>query len=1003
MTLKPEPPCGCDQDPIEALRQMFVDYAQGRTILAGRDPATRPVFLRLHGSAHGTFDIRPDLPDDLRVGLFGQRQSYPAWVRFSSDVQPGRPDFKGTCGIGIKLFGVEGEKMLPPETQASTQDFILQNMDVFFSDTAKDMCEFTCASLTGRINEYLASHPTTARILEAMEKVVDSVLETPYWSGVPFRFGEGRYVKYKLEPETAPPGAGKPDYDNPFYLRADLHDRLRRGEARFRFMVQLRTDEASMPLDCATVRWSEQQSPPIHAATLRLPQQELDTRNQSEYGENLAFNIWRALREHEPVGSIAESRKVVYRASAESRRNVNALPLGEPETPRPAEWRPGEPYPAGKDEHIVRAAIHPAVGVGRVANAEDEYYIGPEVYPTPALKPGAYRDECGALKRQAARFRIYGYNAAGEVVRELTSDWADIRWSAHVANHKAEWYQWIIALDIPEAADTKAPLRNVKVKKADRQTLVIDGGRISIQGKGRRGSEYAFQGEFLGTKVYLGELQTDKAGRLLFLPGHGVSGSPGNTPIYDPDKPHAFINADGWYDDVCDGPVTAEVSIEGRSIPCESAWVLSAPPDYAPNVVGVRTLYDLLYDLYVRAGWLDFPAKVSFRQDVYPILHRLTGLGWVNKGYEVQYGLSGPHPFGDPDFVARLASNGEESAELRRQIFNNFRDPEGDNPLQLPWAWIYGDAMEVPAGDSPRQNAAVSPTQYRILKLWAAGEFESDWSRPDEPPKEIGQVPLSRQPSMLDQAALEYCLADAFHPGCEVTWPIRHLTMWRAPFRLKHRPEGIKPPDYGPVMTQKIALSAYGPLYAQGPGDLTRWMGLPWQADTAYCRSGYDTQYDPYVPTFWPATVPNQVLTPEAYEEVMKARTPEERAAAFAKRFNWVRPLNPEGKTGTAEQMERMVQIFGSMGFLEERPGPQGDPAIPSRLMVASFGEEAQPRVEEEVLEAAEPALKAAGKVSAAHLDADEALRKVSPEDTNWSSLEEAHEAPLPVKRPGRK
>ena len=42
-------------------------------------------------------------------------------------------------------------------------------------------------------------------------------------------------------------------------------------------------------------------------------------------------------------------------------------------------------------------------------------------------------------------------------------------------------------------------------------------------------------------------------------------------------------------------------------------------------------------------------------------------------------------------------------------------------------------------------------------------------------------------------------------------------------------------------------------------------MAVPWQTDTASCRSGYylgyGPRYDPYVPTFWPARVPNQVLT----------------------------------------------------------------------------------------------------------------------------------------------
>ncbi|MDX1502584.1 MAG: LodA/GoxA family CTQ-dependent oxidase, partial [Thermoanaerobaculia bacterium] len=511
----PKPPCGCDHDPVEGLRRMFVDFAQGRTILAGRDPATRPVFLRLHGVVHGTFEVRPDLPEKLRVGVFGQASSYPAWVRFSSDVQPGRPDLEGTCGIGIKLFDVEGEKLLPPETDARTLDLILQNMDVFFTDTAKAMCEFTCASLNGKGAEYLKKHPTTARILAEMRKVVDSVLETPYWSCLPFRFGEGRYVKYKLEPESCPPGEGEPDTDDPFYLRADLHRRMRAGEARFRFLVQLRTDDDSMPLDRATVRWSEKKSPPIHVATLVLPRQDLGTRGQEAYGEALAFNIWRTLWEHEPMGSIAESRKVVYQASARSRRDVDGQPLGEPAQPRPPEWEPGVPYPRGRDERIVRAAIHPAIGIARVGNSRRGTYLGPEVYPTPAVEPGDARDREGALKRQVARFRVYGYNAAGQVVRELTADWADVEWSVHVANTKAAWYQWVIALDIPEAAGTRAPPRNPKVE--DRGTLRIDPGEVSIRGRGEKGKKYRLKGEFLGAKVLLGEVRTDDDGRLLFL------------------------------------------------------------------------------------------------------------------------------------------------------------------------------------------------------------------------------------------------------------------------------------------------------------------------------------------------------------------------------------------------------------------------------------------------------------------------------------------------------
>ena len=54
---------------------------------------------------------------------------------------------------------------------------------------------------------------------------------------------------------------------------------------------------------------------------------------------------------------------------------------------------------------IVRAAIHPAIGIARVGNSQelDGYFVGPEVSDQPALALGAYKDQVGAIKRQAAR------------------------------------------------------------------------------------------------------------------------------------------------------------------------------------------------------------------------------------------------------------------------------------------------------------------------------------------------------------------------------------------------------------------------------------------------------------------------------------------------------------------------------------------------------------------------------------------------------------------------
>ena len=128
---------------------------------------------------------------------------------------------------------------------------------------------------------------------------------------------------------------------------------------------------------------------------------------------------------------------------------------------------------------IVRAAIHPAIGVARVGDSPEEFFIGPEV-PLPVML-GESRDPAGALKRQAARFRVFGYDNLGKVVAELTANCADINWSVHLANKKAAWYQFQIGLYIPEAPSANpSRLRNEKV--TDRGSLAIDPGPRGITG-----------------------------------------------------------------------------------------------------------------------------------------------------------------------------------------------------------------------------------------------------------------------------------------------------------------------------------------------------------------------------------------------------------------------------------------------------------------------------------------------------------------------------------------
>jgi L-Lysine epsilon oxidase N-terminal/L-lysine epsilon oxidase C-terminal domain len=579
---------------------------------------------------------------------------------------------------------------------------------------------------------------------------------------------------------------------------------------------------------------------------------------------------------------------------------------------------------------IVAAKIHPAIGVARVGNS-DEFFIGPETVNPPRVEAGNRRDRQGKLKRQAARFRVYGYDASGQVVAEITADNASVTWEVAVANLKAQWYEFQIALDIPEAATADpAKLRNAKIGSRDREKLAIRGGCKAIAGPNAGGPDFTFVGKFFDDEVYLGELKTDDAGRLIFLGGHGRTGHAPNSALTD------FANNDGWHDDVSDGPVRASVKIEGREIPVAPSWVVVAPPNYAPDLKSTRTMYDVLTDIFVKAGHLSPPDVVHFERDILPVFLRLSQLQWVNAGFATAFGFQAPFDFETPTALAKLADASDGNKAWRFMIANAFRDPSVAGADPSAWPWLYGDAVAIrPFGTSSRQFAALTDTQRFCLKKWAEGHFVSEPRRPSFP-SALERVPVGEQPALLDRAVLEFCLADAFHPGCEMTWPMRHATLYSEPYRIRHRsPDEIVYP-IGPTLTSDRALAYDGPLYGQLPGGLTRWMAVPWHADTASClsQSEYDPSYAPFSPTFWPAHVPNQVLTLESYETVIDgAKTLEERRAAFASRVNWLM----QALDKQHPQIEEMLERFSDVGLVEARPGPTDGSDFPS-VIYASDG-----------------------------------------------------------------
>jgi hypothetical protein len=134
-------------------------------------------------------------------------------------------------------------------------------------------------------------------------------------------------------------------------------------------------------------------------------------------------------------------------------------------------------------------------------------------------------------------------------------------------------------------------------------------------------------------------------------------------------------------------------------------------------------------------------------------------------------------------------------------------------------------------------------------------------------------------------------------------------------------------------MTSDIALAKDGPLAASGPGDLTRWMAVPWQTDTSSCLSAYKRAVDEYLPTFWPARVPNDVLALDSFEQVMNDALPlDERQRAFETRVKWLRDLPGFGESSKI-RINAFLRQWADAGVITPRSGP-GDPAFPDTFWV---------------------------------------------------------------------
>ena len=465
--------------------------------------------------------------------------------------------------------------------------------------------------------------------------------------------------------------------------------------------------------------------------------------------------------------------------------------------------------------------IHPAIGIARVGNSPSEFFVAVEALD-PAEPPVTGRRDAGdaggtalpRVKRQAARFRIYAYDASENCLGEVTAESVTaIRWTVTLANKKASGRRIGSRLDGGlDLAGT--PRRNRDVPDSERWKLEITPRSRELTGINQRA---AFDdGRFMDIPVSLGEIRTDPQGRLLVLGGCGKAGTHDATK-----RIRSHTDNDGWYDDVSDGPVSAAITLaDGRVVSATPSWVIVAPPDFAPGIAAAATLFDALVDSAIRGGFRRPPRRPSFQRDILPILRRAIAMQWLNR--PALLALSDNPHIGTGDAEANLAILGRNDATAK---------PARDSVFA---ALAKHNAIPGSAKNRKEAGGAVAHpwlkltrTQFDMLKLWAAGEFESD--SPINAGAVVAPAQASHTPEALDRASLDACC-----PGILVSGAAGRLDS-----------DIFLPEDFLRLDPGKLAA-----------GSITQSMPCPWQADLLEGR------------TPWSMVRPEQVLTLDTYRAI---------------------------------------------------------------------------------------------------------------------------------------
>jgi hypothetical protein len=494
------------------------------------------------------------------------------------------------------------------------------------------------------------------------------------------------------------------------------------------------------------------------------------------------------------------------------------------------------------------------------------------------------RDADGNLKKQAARFRLYAYDFGGKstypsgdgeeiVVGTKLADGrvvTDLVWCVHLANKKAAVYNVVNNKGIEAYANNEVPqMRNPEVHgKIDDDyrlnRLMIDAGPRAISAIA--GSHAKFDDKSKASCIdktgnveelenypirfpadtnselfepngpldTLGEMLTDDKGRLLVLPSTG--NAVGQYDEYGvPVQMTGDLNNVSWFDSAADGPVSVTVHFDkGPSENAKGGWVVCGDPGYAPQIRNVVSVWDDVYDTFVRElklqpdlyskskskkekGKVYNPSYLpNFAQEIRPVFIACNLTRWTANLPEMALRAH--------TAVDAISAKDDPNRTIMAAL-NFLRDPNKDETN------IGAPLMPLSLGQAGTSFLTVTKTQYFLLEQWSKNKFNKD-SKVKLGPGEL-----------LDMASLSNCLGGRYVPGIEVSYTVRckdiYVQDWQTsgdgPFRIKHFPLSYKKLEYTKPYLKSGWIPLHGMTDGLQPGDISKFMATPWQTDYNSC------------------------------------------------------------------------------------------------------------------------------------------------------------------------